>query len=205
MKNFITAALFSFSVFSTAHAEGISKEKYRELMFDNRTNYELVEAGMNSVGVGVNSVITDQEGNEFKCRQAVESTVIQVYGSQYLTHEKVKSLDDCGGTKVEGQVEEYLQWNKLYTVEEHLELLESRFDASSFFVKDGYVEFKAKTKKSELSEPRDYKRLTNIQESQFCNIKAYSDGLFSWTQFYTRKIDPSSIAISDLEVREIFN
>lgn len=203
MKNFISAAIISLTFSVHAGAESISKEKYKELMLENQIAYETVEVGMSYVGTGVSSVVTDENGNDFPCRQAVESIVIQVYGTQYLTHEKVKSLNNCGNSQTEGEVEEYLQWNKLYSVLDHLTLLEEKFELTSFTLKETFVELRGQTKGNENFESRKFKRVTNIKESQFINIKSYSDGMFSWNQFYTRKVDPSAINLTGLEVRDL--
>lgn len=203
MKNFFSTAVISLFISIHAHAESISKEKYKELMLESQQAYEMVEPGMSYVGVGVSSVITDESGTDFPCRQAVESTVVQVYGTQYLTYEKVKALNNCGSSQTEGQVEEFLQWNKLYSVQEHLQVLDDRLNVTSINLRGSFVELRGETKGSVSFEPRKFKRLMNIQESQFFNIKSYNDGMFSWSQFYTRTVDPSTLSLAGLEVRDL--
>lgn len=200
MKYFVTVALVSLSIFSSAQAGEISKEKYREMMIENRSAYESVMPGMFALTVGVQSVVTDELGQEFKCRQAIESTVMQVYGTKYLTHEKTKNLNDCGGHQVEGEENEYLQWNKVFTVEEHLNMLDSRFMVAEFKEKDSFVQMTGITKYSDNREPKIFTRHSNIIESQFYSIKAFNDDVFTWVQYYTRQVDPNSINIDGLEI-----
>lgn len=189
------------SIASLASAQEIFREDFEAVILKNQTSFEEVKQGMVSGTIGVNLVITDEQGRKHLCTQIVQRTVLEVSESRYLTHEKVENFDDCQGNLVAGEVNEHLRWNRRFKVEEYLDFMAKNY-YSSFFQNNELITLNGITSSSNGERSAEFIMLIDSTKSQFYSASISRVGDFSSIMFERSWSDPTKIKLEGLEVQD---
>ena len=190
-----------FSITSLASANEIFREDFEALVLKNRTSFEDVKPGMVSETIGVNLVITDEQGRKHLCTQIVQSTVLEVSDRRYLTHEKVENFNDCQGKLVAGEVNEHLRWNQRFKVEEYLDFMAKNY-YSSFYQNNELITLNGITNYRDGEKSDEFIMLFDSTKSQFYSASVSRVGDFSSVMFKRSWADPSKINTDGLIVHD---
>ena len=189
------------SIASLASAQEIFREDFEALILKNQTSFEEVKPGMVSGTIGVNLVITDEQGRKHLCTQIVQSTVLEVSENRYLTHEKVENFNDCQGKLVAGETKEHLRWNRRFKVEEYLDFMSKNY-YSSFFQNNELITLNGITSSSNGERSAEFIMLIDSTKSQFYSASISRVGDFSSIMFERSWSDPTKIKLDGLEVHD---
>lgn len=193
--------LILLSITSFASAQEIFREDFEAVILKNQTSFEEVKPGMVSGTIGVNLVITDEQGRKNLCTQIVQSTVLEVSESRYLTHEKIENFNDCQGKLVAGEIKEHLSWNRRYKIEEYLNFMAKKY-YSSFFQNNELITLNGITSSSNGEGSDEFVMLIDSTKSQFYSASISRVGDFSSIMFERSWADPTTIKRDGLEIHD---
>jgi hypothetical protein len=200
MKKLFSVLLLTIS--TTSFASEIFREDFERIMLNNRSSFELVQPGMVSKTFGVQMLITDEDGKTYRCKQIVESTVLKVESNKYLTHEKIENYDNCEGQLTAGEINEHLEWNRLYSTEQYLDFMAKNYFAK-FELENDNLNLNGITNYHDGSKSREFIKLIEPTKSQFYSVGISRIGELTSVMMERTIADPSQIKTDGLIVIEL--